>query len=173
MKAMGYAQQVLQTLSLSGNTLTGNGKKGNENYTSSVDLSGLHVANADKDGSDNNIEQTYAKKSDPNSTITFKKLKLKEPFSLSSPASDDYLCAFDANDGELSKTNISVQRVAALKNTTIGAVSGGVNDTYVNANGNYMVYICIQNSNKSIYAFGSTTNGTWAYYGYTVLYWYV
>ena len=64
MKAMGYAQQVLQTLSLSGNTLTGNGKKGNENYTSSVDLSGLHVANADKDGSDNNIEQTYAKKSD-------------------------------------------------------------------------------------------------------------
>ena len=46
---------------------------------------------------------------DPNSTIEFKKLKLKEPFSLSSPASDDYLCAFDANDGELSKTNISAR----------------------------------------------------------------
>ena len=110
---------------------------------------------------------------DPNSTITFKKLKLTSPYSLSSPASDDYLCAFDANDGELSKTNISVQRVAALKNTTIGAVSEGVNDTYVNANGNYMVYICIQNSNKSIYEFGSTTNGVWAYHGYTVLYRYV
>ena len=110
---------------------------------------------------------------DPNSTIEFGKLKLKNPYSLSNPASDDYLCAFDANDGELSKTKISVQRVAALKNTTIGAVSGGINDTYVNANGNYMVYICIQNSNKSIYEFGSTTNGVWAYYGYTVLYRYV
>ena len=110
---------------------------------------------------------------DPNSTIEFGKLKLKNPYSLSSPESNDYLCAFDGTDGELSKTNISVQRVAALKNTTIGAVSGGVNDTYVNANGNYMVYICIQNSNKSIYEFGSTTNGAWAYYGYTLLYWYV
>lgn len=49
-------------------------------------------------------------------------------------------------------------------------MNGGVNDTYVSADGNTMVYICIQNSNKTIYEFGVTTNGAYAYYGYTLLY---
>ena len=52
-------------------------------------------------------------------------------------------------------------------------MKGGINDTYVSANGNMMVYLCIQNSNKSIYEFGTTTNGAWAYSGYTLLYWYI
>ena len=177
MKAMGYAQRVLTKLSLNGNTLSATAKNNGKDETDTVDLSGLSVAYASSAGNSSNLGEIpadkYAKKSDPNSTITFKKLKLTSPYSLSSPASDDYLCAFDANDGELSKTNISVQRIANLKNTTIGATSGGVNDTYVSANGNYMVYICIQNSNKSIYEFGSTTNGAWAYYGYTLLYRYI
>ena len=109
---------------------------------------------------------------DPNFTITFGKLKLKDPYSLSSPASDDYLCAFDANDGELSKTKISVQSISNL-NLTAGKTNGGINDTYVSANGKQMVYLCIQNSNNSIYEFGVTTSGAWAYYGYTLLYWYM
>lgn len=116
---------------------------------------------------------------DSNSTIEFGKLKLKNPYSLSNPASDDYLCAFDANDGELSKTNLKVNDIANLRasianlNLTAGATSGGINDTYVSANGNRMVYICIHNSDKTIYEFGTTTAGTWAYYGYTVLYRYI
>lgn len=48
---------------------------------------------------------------DPNSTITFGHLKLKAPYSLSSPESNDYLCAFDGTDGELSKTNIGVNEL--------------------------------------------------------------
>lgn len=46
---------------------------------------------------------------DPNSTITFGKLKLNNPYSLSNPADDDFLCAFDGSEGELSKTNISAK----------------------------------------------------------------
>ena len=112
---------------------------------------------------------------DPNSTIEFGKLKLKNPYSLSNPASDDYLCAFDANDGELSKTKIKVNSVRTIENIelTAGKTTGGVNDTYIDAHGNTMVYICIHNSDKTIFEFGTTTAGTWAYYGYTVLYRYI
>lgn len=113
---------------------------------------------------------------DPNSTIEFGKLKLKNPYSLSSAADDDYLCAFDANDGELSKTKLKVNDIANLRanlNLTAGKTNGGVNDTYIDAHGNTMVYICIHNSDKTIYEFGTTTAGTWAYYGYTVLYRYI
>lgn len=117
---------------------------------------------------------------DPNSTIEFGKLKLKDPYSLSSPDNNDVLCAFDATDGELSKTNLKVKDVANLEanikasiNLTAGATQGGINDTYVDAYGNRMVYICIHNSDKAIYEFGVTTNGAWAYNGYTLLYRYV
>lgn len=82
------------------------------------------------------------------------------------------MCAFDANDGELSKTKISVQSISNL-NLTAGKTNGGINDTYVSANGKRMVYLCIQNSNNSIYEFGVTTAGAYAYYGYTLLYWYI
>ena len=49
---------------------------------------------------------------DPNSTIEVGKLKLKNPYSLSSPDNNDVLCAFDASDGELSKTNLKVNDIA-------------------------------------------------------------
>ena len=109
---------------------------------------------------------------DLNSTIEFGKLKLKNPYSLSNPASDDYLCAFDANDGELSKTKISVQSISNL-NLTAGKMEGRVNDEFISANGKQMVYLCIQKSNNSIYEFGVTTAGAWAYAGYALLYWYI
>lgn len=48
---------------------------------------------------------------DHNSTIEFGRLKLKNPYSLSNPADDDFLCAFDDGDGELSKTNIRVKQL--------------------------------------------------------------
>lgn len=116
MKAMGYAQRVLTKLSLSGNTLSATAKNNGNDETDTIDLSGLSVAYASSAGNADTVDSIHgtelAKKSDPNSTIEFKKLKLKDPYSLSSPAYDDVLCAFDASDGELSKTNLKVKDVA-------------------------------------------------------------
>lgn len=106
----------------------------------------------------------------------FKKLKLKDPYSLSSPDNNDVLCAFDVSDGELSKTNLKVKDIANLRasiDMTAGARSGSINDDFIDAHGNTMVYICIYNKDKTIYEFGVTTSGAWAYSGYTLLYRYV
>ena len=80
---------------------------------------------------------------DPNSTIEFGKLKLKDPYSLSNPDSTDYLCAFDATDGELSKTNISAKQIANLK-LTIHRISFFKRD-------NYSICVEIINNNNTMF----------------------
>lgn len=65
MKAMGYAQKVVESISSNGSsgikytTVTSGSKTEN-----TVDLSGLHVSRATYDGKGLNINYTYAKKSD-------------------------------------------------------------------------------------------------------------
>lgn len=66
MKAMGYAQKIVTDISVNGTT----GIKyttvtsGTQNSNNTVDLSGLYVSRATRDGSGNIITSTYAKKSD-------------------------------------------------------------------------------------------------------------
>ena len=85
---------------------------------------------------------------DPNSTIEFGKLKLKDPYSLSTLDSTDYLCAFDATDGELSKTNISAKQIANLKNIE---PDGLITDLII-SNGTYSFYKYNSSGNKEFTA---------------------
>ena len=80
---------------------------------------------------------------DPNSTIEFGKLKLKNPFNMTNPDSNDYLCAFDTTDGELSKTNISAKQIANLK-LTIHRISFFKRD-------NYSICVEIINNNNTMF----------------------
>lgn len=77
---------------------------------------------------------------------------MENPYSLSSPANDDYLCAFDANDGELSKTSISVNNVNNLINNANNFLTG------------YFRYGS-GNINESVYLGRACTWSIYNYYG--------
>ena len=72
MKAMGYAQKIVTEISANGTagikytTVT----SGTSNSNNTVNLSNLHVARAIADGNGKNINDTYAKKSDPFAAYT-------------------------------------------------------------------------------------------------------
>lgn len=157
MKAMGYAQQVIESISFntSNGVLSWIGKKSGETSGSgSFNIKDVKVNNSGyADGAGNSDKlggfaaDTYAKKSDPNSTIEVGKLKLKNPYTLS-PDNNDVLCAFDASDGELSKTNLKVKDVANIdatyatktdKNNIVSCIKGLFGDKTVS---NYYYGIC-------------------------------
>ena len=52
---------------------------------------------------------------DPNSTIEFGKLKLKNPQNMDTLSAQDYVCGFDTSTGELSKTKIKLSQVATAE----------------------------------------------------------
>ena len=161
MKAMGYAKKVVTEISTYNDTgvsglISGIQYKTSEGGTSNdnkVSLYDLKVERADNDGSGNNINNTYAKKNDPEATVIFRKLKLKNPYTLSSSTLDnnDVLCAFDVSDGELSKTNLKVKDLDGL-----------ITDLSI-GNGVYSFYKYDSSGNK-VYTHGVLDDATYVHY---------
>lgn len=171
MKAMGFAQKVLTdiTKNSSKDGLTVTSSTSGTPATSNIDLgSDFTVYNSKRLG--NYLASDYAKKNDPEASVIFRKLKLKNPYPLSSPANDDYLCAFDANDGELSKTNLKVKDVAnidatyAKKSDPISAYSSGSAIKSLESDKNSIVS-CIKglfgNTDSTNYYYGICTTYIW------------
>ena len=161
MKAMGYAKTVIESISgdETNGTLNWTSRSGDSTSAGSLNIKNIKVnsaGNADYatyDSGSNLIASTYAKKNDPEATVIFRKLKLKNPYTLSSSTLDnnDVLCAFDVSDGELSKTNLKVKDLDGL-----------VTDLRI-SNGSYSFYKYNSSGNKE-YTNGVVDSATYVHY---------